>query len=329
MVIVLKSYEKHSFYRFFFIFILVTTLLFFALASLYYYKERNRYFQEKKLEYKIAFNECKHLKKILHDSKECIMQEVDISDKLSLIYKEIAIAFLLALLFIIPIAYYVAKLSLLPIRLSVETMDNFINGIVHDINTPLSVIRINAQSMEKKLENTLLRSKNSRIIQATEHIEALEEQLLFMLKIHQFVPKKEKFRLDELLLKREGYYKDIRQSISIKMQIEPLIVYADKYALSRMIDNIVINAIKYSNPKESVRLYLKNSLLSVEDRGCGIKHPKEVFHKYYRESQKTKGLGLGLYVVKEIADAHDIKIEIDSKLQEGTTFRVDLRGVTA
>jgi len=256
------------------------------------------------------------------------MQEIDISDKLSLIYKEIAIAFLFSLLFILPIAYFVAKLSLLPIRLSVETMDNFINGIVHDINTPLSVIRINAQSINNRLQDKLLLSKNSRIIQATEHIEALEEQLLFMLRIHQYIPKKENFSLDKLLLERQGYYKDIRQSIEISIKVEPLHLYADRDALSRMIDNIVINAIKYSHPNATVTISLQNALLKIKDSGEGIKKPKEVFNKYYRESKTTKGLGLGLYVVKEIANAHNIEIEIDSKMGVGTSFIIHLKNIT-
>ena len=324
MVIVLKSYEKHSFYRFFSIFISVTLLLFLALSSLYYFKEKNRYFQEKKLQEKIIFAECKNLSKLLGEDSKCKMKSINIDDKLSIIYKEILLSLIFSLLFIIPFAYLIAKLALKPVRQSVETMDNFINGIVHDINTPLSVIRINAQSIKNKLQEDYFISKSTRILQGVDYIEALEEQLLFMLKIHQYSPQKINFDIHEMLINRQNYYKDLRKSIEIFVDGDKSIVNGDKYALTRMIDNIVINAIKYSPAKSKVVISIKNDLLIISDNGNGIKNPKEIFNKYYREETNIKGLGLGLYVVKEIANMHSIKINVESKLGVGTTFSFNL-----
>jgi signal transduction histidine kinase len=255
------------------------------------------------------------------------MNPIIIDTKLKIVYKEISLAFVFALIFILPIAFIVAKLSLKPVRQSVETMDNFINGIVHDINTPLSVIRINAQSMKNRLENSFFIEKNSRIIQGVEHIEALEEQLLFMLKIHQYTPQKTDFDIYEAIEQRQGYYKDIRQSLDIVVDGEATQVNADKYALRRMIDNIVINAIKYSPSKSIVSISIKNNILVIKDNGEGIKNPKEIFNKYYRESKTTKGLGLGLYVVKEIANMHKLNIEVSSKVGVGTIFSINLSGI--
>lgn len=303
-------------------------LLFIALSSLYYYKEKNRYFQEKKTVLKIEYNECVHLNKIINLESECSMKKVSIDEKLMIIYKEILFAFVMALLFILPLAYYLARLSLLPVRESVETMDNFINGIVHDINTPLSVIRINAQSMNKRLDNELMKEKNRRVIEATEHIEALEEQLLFMLRIHQYTPQKEHFSLSSKLEERAGYYSDIRQSVKVKIEVQNIEIYADKYAVIRMIDNIVINAVKYSQAKNEVIIRCEDAVLTIQDYGIGIKAPKEVFNKYYRESKETKGLGLGLYVVQEIANMHDLEIQIESEIGVGTTFTINLSSLT-
>ena len=304
-------------------------MLFFALSSLYFYKEKNRYFQEEKLKEKLIFAECKKLKKLLNDSSLCKMKPIVIEDKLSLIYKEIFLAFSFSLILILPLAFIVAKLSLKPIRQSVETIDNFVNGIVHDINTPLSVIKINSQSIKNKLKDDFFIEKNNRIIQGVEHIEALEEQLLFMLKIHQYTPQKINFDLYEVLKHREGYYKDIRHSLNIIVDGKSTKIYGDRYALTRMIDNIVINAIKYSPIKSEVIITLKNNILRIKDSGEGIKNPKEIFNKYYRESKSTKGLGLGLYVVKEIANMHKLDIKILSKIGLGTLVSIDLSGIKA
>jgi len=255
------------------------------------------------------------------------MNPIIIDDKLTIIYKEISWAFLFSLIFILPLAFSVAKLSLRPIRQSVETMDNFINGIVHDINTPLSIIRINAQSMKNKLQNSSFIEKNNRIMQGIDHIEALEEQLLFMLRIHQYIPQKTNFNLYEVLKERQGYYKDIRQSLEIIVKGESIKINGDRYALTRMIDNIVTNSIKYSPPKGKVHITLKDNILYIQDNGEGIKNPKEVFNKYYRESKNTKGLGLGLYVVKEIANMHNLHIKISSKVGIGTNFSINLSSI--
>jgi signal transduction histidine kinase len=139
--------------------------LFFALASLYYYKERQRYFQEQKVENKLDFAECKHLKKMLPSAPECKMFPVVIDDKLRIVYTEIFYAFLLALVLILPFSYFLARLSLRPMREAVSAMDGFINGIVHDINTPLSVIRMNAQSITKAVKDEKIKIKASRLLQ--------------------------------------------------------------------------------------------------------------------------------------------------------------------
>lgn len=306
------------------IYILALIVIFSTLASLYYYKERQRYFQEQKVENRLDFAECKHLKRMLPSASECKMQAVVINDKLHIIYREILYAFLLALALIVPFGYFLARLSLRPMREAVMAMDGFINGIVHDINTPLSVIRMNAQSISKSIDDEKIKRKASRLLQGIEQVESLEEQLLFSVKVGQYELQKEAFDLGYILQEREHYYASLRKSLGITVKTESYNVYADKAALLRMIDNIVLNAIKYSPAKSKVYVTLKENTLTVKDKGRGIKYPKKVFDKYYREAKESKGIGLGLYIVAEVARLHDIVIDVDSKLGFGTSFKIDL-----
>ncbi len=321
-VIALNSYERHSFFRFFFIYTLALVLLFSALASLYYYKERQRYFQEQKIQNRVVFSECQHLKKMLPSAPECTMQPVIIDDKLRHIYTEILYAFLLSLLLILPFGYFLAQLSLRPMREAVSAMDGFINGIVHDINTPLSVIRMNAQSIHKLVVHDKAKKKISRLLQGVQQVESLEEQLLFTIKIGQYELQKERFDLGVLLKERESYYASIRHSICIRVEPFSYEVYADKAAMLRMIDNIVLNAIKYSKADKEVTLFMKNDSLYIKDQGIGIRDPKKVFDKYYREVKESKGVGIGLFIVSQIAQLHHLTIEVDSTLGVGTTFKI-------
>lgn len=326
-VIGLNSYERHSFLRFFFIYSLALVLLFSALASLYFYKEHYRYFQEQKVRNKIKFSECRHLKKLLPSAPECRMEAVVVDDKIPIILKDIAAAFVVALFLILPFGYFLARLSLRPMRDAVSAMDGFINGIVHDINTPLSVIRMNAQSLNKVIESEKFQRKNIRVLQGVAQIESLEEQLLFSLKVGQYILHKQVFDLAAVLHEREGYWNTLRPGISVNVEAEPLRIDADRTAMIRMIDNIVGNAIKYSLAKGDVLIKLNNQRLEIIDNGPGIKRPKEVFKKYYREGHDSKGVGIGLYVVAEIARLHHLKIQIYSKLGKGSRFEIDMKPI--
>ncbi len=295
---------------------------------MYYYKERSRYFQEQKLKNRLAFSECTHLKKMLPSAPECVMAPVVIDDKLAVIRQEIGWAFLFALLLIVPLGLLLAHISLRPMRDSVQAMDGFINGIVHDINTPLSVIRVNARSLQKHLQDKKLRQKNERILQGAEHIEALEEQLLFSLRIGGYTLRKTTFDLCALLRGRSDYWASNRSRVILETVFDsPCIVDADEKALLRMIDNIVGNAVKYSPAGGTVTVKLTDGILSVGDEGPGIKNTRAVFRKYYRESRTTKGVGLGLYIVSEIARMHGISLKVHSPRSGGTVFETDLRSI--
>ncbi|MDF1880789.1 HAMP domain-containing histidine kinase [Sulfurimonas sp. MAG313] len=314
------SYEKSSFYRFFFIYTIVFLLLFSALASLYYYKESKRYFQEKKTSHKITYLECVRLHEMLKDTHECQMQAIDIRQKIKTIYEEIFIALLLTLVITLPLGYFLARLSLKPMRDSVERMDGFINGIIHDINTPLSVIKINAQSMSKRIQDPKLQEKSERIIQGVDQIEALEEMLLFSLKLDSYALSISRFDLADELQKRLHFYKAIRSNITLSLQSEICFINADCAALMRLVDNIVSNAMKYSRSNSKVNIQLKGKILLVEDFGIGIKRPKEVFQKYYREAENIQGIGIGLYIVAQIAKMHKLEIKVESEVNKGTRF---------
>ena len=298
-----------------------------ALSTLYYYKERNRLFQEQKVKYRLEFLECQRLQKLLKDGSECEMKVIEEIKGLGSVYKEISIVFSIFIIMILPMGYLLAMMSLRPIRESVETIDSFINGIIHDINTPLSVIKVNAQSMTQQLESQRLLNQNSRVLQGISEIESLEEQLLFSLKADRYDLNITQFDLETLLKERSDYWNEIRPTVHVKVALKPLHVNADQAIFMRMIDNIVLNAIKFSPRHSEVFIVLEGSKLSVKDQGCGIKEPKKVFTKYYREAGTTKGLGLGLFIVHSVAQLHEIGIELVSKLNVGTTVILELEKI--
>jgi signal transduction histidine kinase len=118
------------------------------------------------------------------------------------------------------------------------------------------------------------------------------------------------------------------------MQIDPLpeLIYADPILISRIITNLITNAVKYSPKRSEVQISLsveqRHILMRIRDQGIGIppEDQKYLFQSYFRASnvEEINGTGLGLRIVKEAIELHGGRIEVESQLKQGTTFTVFL-----
>jgi signal transduction histidine kinase len=118
----------------------------------------------------------------------------------------------------------------------------------------------------------------------------------------------------------------------------PASLTADRALLRRAIDNLLDNAQKYSDPDAPVRLCARvesgAAVIEVEDRGAGI--PEEdlpnLFRPFFRgdrsRTRATGGVGLGLVLARRIVEAHGGRLEIESRVGEGTTARIALPAET-
>ena len=124
----------------------------------------------------------------------------------------------------------------------------------------------------------------------------------------------------------------IRKEVKVAADV-PFV--SDGYRLSVVFNNLVSNAIKYRDPdKESyveIDAVITDAALEFVFRDNGIGIGPDVIHRifdmFYRATEKSEGAGLGLYIVKETIDKMGGSIEVDSKLGEGTAFKVTVPNV--
>jgi len=126
-----------------------------------------------------------------------------------------------------------------------------------------------------------------------------------------------------------------KKNISVNMECpDDLMLMMNTPLLEQALVNLVINAIKYSDPDKSVQLRVESApgkvIIHVEDEGFGIerKHLDRLFERFYRvdtaRSRKLGGTGLGLSIVKHIVQVHDGSIRVQSQLGSGSTFTISL-----
>ena len=122
--------------------------------------------------------------------------------------------------------------------------------------------------------------------------------------------------------------------INDNIKLEGISIRADVTYFTTMVNNLLSNGVKYSplNPEVSIEAFSNGNdvIISVSDNGVGIakSDQKLIYEKFYRISQgdihKTKGLGLGLYYVKRIAEAHGGRVELESQPGKGSIFTITL-----
>ncbi|MCI0422084.1 MAG: ATP-binding protein [Acidobacteria bacterium] len=211
--------------------------------------------------------------------------------------------------------------------------------ISHDLKSPLTVISGYAEILldgpDRVAENW--ESILQEIIAQTRMMTRLIEDTLAISKIESGVIELNLEDLD-VLYPIENLVAIHQHECAFKKNVSPNLpkVRADKLRLHEILDNLITNAIKYSDAGNEITVSaapdFKNGcvVVSVRDKGFGIPESEipNLFKKFYRikndASRRISGTGLGLYIVKQMVEAHSGKIWVESKLNEGSTFSFSL-----
>lgn len=214
---------------------------------------------------------------------------------------------------------------------------NFILSISHELKTPIAATKLQLQTLLKHdLERDKQKELLNNALNENNRLHKLVDNVLMANQIenNNLSIQKEQLNLSELLentVKR--YFLEHLEKKHVTLTIEPNIIYeGDKELLPSIFINLIENAIKYSFENIKIEVILKklngNTVLEISDQGCGIldQEKETVFQKFFRSgsenTRKTKGTGIGLFIVKSICNLHQINIKLTNNQPKGSIFQI-------
>ncbi|MBP9102624.1 MAG: two-component sensor histidine kinase [Chitinophagaceae bacterium] len=220
-----------------------------------------------------------------------------------------------------------------------QQQQNFMMAITHELKTPISVARLNLETLQKY---NLDEEKKQKIIRTTldetSRLDFLTNNILVaaQLESNNFKAEKEELDLTALLkdcirqFSNRFPERDFTEEIEADTDIK-----GDSLLLQMLINNLLENAAKYS-PKgspisTSLKKYRSGIELQIKDEGIGIDQAEKdkIFNKFYRigseATRKTKGTGLGLYLCRKIAKDHNGDITMTNNEPQGSIFAVTFK----
>lgn len=213
-----------------------------------------------------------------------------------------------------------------------DKKDEFIALASHELKTPLTTIKGYLQVLTKKDNDPMSKLFIDKSLYQVEKLNALIEDLLNMSRIEagRLDFNLEVFDMRELLkeILETFSYSATTHKVVDNLGSEPVFVKGDKQRIEQAVLNLLTNAIKYSPSADKVYLSLevvgKNVTVRVKDEGMGLnrEQKEQLFTRFYR-AENTKGisgLGLGLYLTKQIIERHKGVIQVSSEYGKGSEF---------
>ena len=250
------------------------------------------------------------------------LKDNSLKEKISNLKLNIFLIFLIFYTIIAIVSWSLAKLFLKPIKNERERLNNFIKDTTHELNTPISAIIMSCE------DDNLTKKQLDRIKFSAKRVSEIYKDLTYI-----FLGNIEKKSLDKIDLSKVIKEEIInfepmiaRKRLKINLNIEEFFYEINKDDFIRLFNNLFSNAIKYNKTDGNIDIILQNSELIIKDSGIGISKDKikDIFNRYYRATNQSGGFGLGLNIVNMICKTYNIKIDVQSSENIGSTFTLKL-----
>jgi len=237
--------------------------------------------------------------------------------------------------------YFLAGRTLKPIKKMLDEQNRFITDASHELRTPLTSLR---SEIEVGLRNNNLTLKDSQKLLESNLEEVINLQILSdnLLELAQsekpinssyFVPVSLLESINNAIKKLESSIRE--KEIKIEKSVKSISILGIPSRITELFVILLDNAIKYSANKSNISIKTKKLdkivKIIIKDNGIGIEKDDLpfIFDRFYRATksrskEKVPGYGLGLSIAKKIVDSHHGTIYVESKINKGTTFIVEL-----
>jgi two-component system, OmpR family, phosphate regulon sensor histidine kinase PhoR len=214
---------------------------------------------------------------------------------------------------------------------------NFLLSVTHELKSPIASVKLQLETLQKReLDKNLQKEMLENALSDTERLNKLVENILLATRIDNSAYELHRERTDL----SEYISTGMKQTIAsfapeqkVVLDIEPGVVMdIDRTSFPSILLNLFENAVKYSPAGTTITISLKKSgnavILAVKDEGSGIsaEEKQNVFKKFYRvgseETRRTKGTGLGLYIVNYLVEQHGGTIVVKDNIPKGSVFEI-------
>ncbi len=215
-----------------------------------------------------------------------------------------------------------------------KQQNNFLLSVTHEFKTPIAAMKLMLQTirnreLERDKQNQLL----DNAIENSDRLNELTENMLTAMQIEndRYQYAYDEFSLSDMVRRLADYY-TLKNEMTSEIE-EGIEMIGDRFVLRISVNNIVENAIKYSDNKPvhvSLERKKNKAILKIADQGIGIpaSERKKIFKRFYRiqdeETRETKGTGLGLFIVRQTIRKHGGSIKVADNKPRGTTFILEL-----
>jgi signal transduction histidine kinase len=231
-------------------------------------------------------------------------------------------------------------------RMFAQKQVDFVSSVSHEFRTPLAVIYSAGENLADGVakEETQVARYGNLIKGEGRKLTAMVEQILDFAgadsgrKKYDFREQNVAEIIEHALAECEPLIEEKGFSVEKEIAANLPTVVADKTALSRALQNLIVNSVKYSNGEKYMKISARNGdrrvKISIEDKGLGIskKDLPHIFEPFYRAAsvvdEQIHGNGLGLSLVKQTVEAHKGEINVKSELGRGTEFTILLEART-
>ena len=260
---------------------------------------------------------------------------------------------LLTLLILGTVLYYILKIQSLHHNVEIEQLEKtkekevnaaklrFFANISHELKTPLNLITSPVKILSERYKNhqdvqeklTLVERQSRKISQLIDQVHDFER-----VDANQMEMKYSRFYFDVFLKELTADFKFLAENDNKKLQLiahdSNIVISADRDKLEKIFNNVLSNALKYTSVNDTITIEYgsndKDLSVSITDTGRGIDEEDlpHIFERFYRsrkdQNAHAVGSGIGLAFCKRLVEMHYGYIEAESKLDQGTTIRIQL-----